>query len=281
MTNINLIQVTLDNDSDKEVAMVRIDKKLDELMDESPSSRWDPDYWHSKYDLIDSALVNSGYRVIGCSEIIKLMTNGNRDREWASPNEEKIRFIQVINVLNTGIDFTKGDKSKLYAKKNGIGDPGRSRLKLKDIVLLSGATGSLGRCTVVNYLPEESNVSQDVNIIRLKDDSEIMPEYLVLFMLSKFGQSQLEKFSKGVSGQIKVTFDHIKSIKIPVLPAEIQENLAKSYDKILNLHNEATKKCYDSDFYKQKLKTASKLLDDLVKRVETTIIEHAEETNDN
>ena len=86
MTNNNLIQITLDHDSDKEVAMVRVDKKLDELMNENPSSRWDPDYWHSKYDSLDSDLTNSGWKVISCAEIIQLMTNGNRDREWASPN---------------------------------------------------------------------------------------------------------------------------------------------------------------------------------------------------
>lgn len=272
MTDKNLVQVTLDSNTNREAVMARVDKKMLDLVGEKPSSRWDSDYWHKKYDFLFSCLLSLKYPTILCDEIINVMTNGNRDREWASAGDEKVRFIQVVNVLNTGIDFTRGDTSKIYAKKNGVGDPQRSRLLLKDIVLLSGATGSLGRCAVVNYLPEISNVSQDVNIIRLKENSEIIPEYFVLFMLSKFGQSQLERYSKGVSGQIKVTFDHIKSVIIPVLPRPLQDQLSKSYLGVSDLHKQALiKKQTSEGEYKSLLAKAAGLLREVIAQTENLL----------
>ena len=53
MSKKNLVQTTTD-EKGREIVMVRVDKTLKELMDEKPESRWDPKYWHPRYEkLID------------------------------------------------------------------------------------------------------------------------------------------------------------------------------------------------------------------------------------
>lgn len=256
-----------------ELVMLRVDKTLKEMMREEPSSRWDPDYWHVKYDLIMQKLHSLNLELMGFKGVIKIMTNGNRDREWAKNRREGIRFIQVINVLNTGVDFSAGDPRKHYALKGGLGDPGRSRLKNGDILLLSGATGSLGRVTIIWKVLEPTNVSQDVNIIRLKEKIPILKTYFVVYLLTDFGRDQIERHSKGVSGQIKVTFDQIKSVLIPVLSEKIQEEIDIEYRNMSRLHSKAmeSREKGDGKAYQENLATAEKALKDLVARTEAVV----------
>lgn len=280
MDKSNLVQITKDQKG-REVVMVRVDKTLKELMTEKPSSRWDVNYWHPKYEKLLQKLNSIGLKIVTGDDVMLSMTNGNRDREWANPGDEKIRFIQVVNVLNTGVDYDAGDSRKHYARKNGLGDPSRSRLKGEDILLISGATGSIGRACILYELKEPTNVSQDINIIRLKQNSEINKEYLVVYLLSVFGGGQLERYSKGVSGQIKVTFDHIKSIKIPVLKEKVQKSLKEEYRKLGQVHINAmnAKKKGDQKEYKENLETAEKILKDLIRRTEEVIEGKREDVN--
>lgn len=264
---------TTKDDSGRDSIMVRTDLTLRDLMEEKPSSRWDPGYWNPKYEKIIKALSLSGLELTDGDEIISAMTNGNRDREWAKNSDNKIRFIQVVNVLNTGVNFEAGDSSKHYAKKNGFADPERSRLKDGDVLLISGATGSIGRACVLSNLPESTNISQDINLIRLNPGSRVIKYYFTIFLLSLFGKSQLEKFSKGVSGQIKVGFDHIKAIKIPILPGSVQKNIESEYKKMSVYHDKAmdAKKKDDESGFKKNIEVAEKMLKDLIAKTEAVI----------
>jgi len=280
MNDSDSVQITKDQ-TGREVVMLRTDKTLKQLMEEKPSSRWDANYWQPKYEKLMQKLGLSGFKSVTGKQVMESMTNGNRDREWAGKEDEKVRFIQVVNVLNTGVDFEAGAINKHYARKNGLGDPDRSRLKGGDILLISGATGSIGRICIIEEVFEPTNVSQDINVIRLYKNSEINKYFFTIFLLSSFGNGQLERFSKGVSGQVKVTFDHIQSIKIPVLPNSIQTNIKNNYEEITKLHNQAmvAKKSKNETEYKNNLATAEKMLKDLTAKTEEVIRGERDDVN--
>lgn len=253
--------------------MIRADKTLREMMDEKPLSRWDPKYWHPEFEKTESFLRKLKFPIHNLGSVIEFITKGNGSREWAKKGEDKVRFVQVVNVLNTGIDFGVGDPDKHFAKKEGLGDPSRSRLKDGDILLLSGATGSIGRITMIPEVKTPTNISQDITLIRLKEDSPILPAYFVVFLLSAFGQKQIERYSKGVSGQIKITFDHIKSILIPNPSKHIQDNIKEKYENVLICHDNAMKAKEKGDEvgYKKNIETAKRILKDLIVRTEAVI----------
>src|SRR3989344_81964 len=65
MSNKNLVQTTTD-EKGKEIVMVRVDKTLKEIMEEKPSSRWDPEYWHPDFqNLMEKISDNYELKKIG------------------------------------------------------------------------------------------------------------------------------------------------------------------------------------------------------------------------
>jgi hypothetical protein len=245
--------------------------------------RMDPGFWAPQWEKTYQVIRrHEGWVTFGT--LIQEMTNGNREREYARGRDPKVRFVQVANVRRTGIDVFASAPGKEFVKLGGTSDPERSRLQSGDVLLLSGAVGSLGRCVVVREVTEPTNVSQDVNIIRVQG---INPYYFAIYTLSKYGQAQLERHSKGVSGMIKVGFEAIESIEIPLMAESLQSSVAEEYllvshyhdqameakDKMLKAHehgNKTAEQRYRTE-YERNIAIAEAMLSDLIHQVEEII----------
>lgn len=250
---------------------------------EELSERMDPGFWAPQWEEIYQ-VIRRHKRWSTFGTLIREMTNGNREREYAKEGDPKIRFIQVANVKRTGIDIFASAPGKEFVKLGGKSDPERSRLQPGDVLLLSGAVGSLGRCVVVRELTEPANVSQDVNIIRVQG---VNPYYFAAFILSKYGQAQLERHSKGVSGMIKVGFEAIESIEIPLVDESLQSAVAEEYLSMSRYHDQAIeakgkmlaayrhKNKTDEEHYRAEYEhnvaIAEAMLNDLIRQVEEII----------
>ncbi|WP_369427257.1 restriction endonuclease subunit S [Providencia sp. PROV236] len=100
----------------------------------------------------------------------------------------------------------------------------------KNDVLLNITGASIGR-SAVSHL-NEANVNQHVCIIR---SDALEPEYLKNFLLSFYGQKQIEQFQAGGNRQ-GLNFEQIKSFKLPVPPLPEQRKIAKilcTWDKAI------------------------------------------------
>lgn len=131
--------------------------------------RWDSDFYDPKYkplfrDLKRRKAVPLGTFIPEEGGI----TYGQVGKRHLSPNGT-VRYLQVINLQETGIDFSiKPDK----VKEGSRNDPERSRLQVGDVLLTNNAFGGtetlMGRCAAVLTDYGKVNVSQHIDVIRLR-----------------------------------------------------------------------------------------------------------------
>ena len=97
-----------------------------------------------------------------------------------------------------------------------------TELQLDDVLLnITGA--SIGRSALVNQQIVGGNVNQHVCIIRA--NKKLIPSFLCNFLLSQYGQKQIESFQAGGNRQ-GLNFEQIKSIKIGLPSVEEQKKIA-------------------------------------------------------
>lgn len=278
MDKSNLIQITNDQNK-REAVMVRADRALKDLMDEKPTSRWDPEYWHPKYDKLFEKLNSSGYELRTLKELmlpgIEGITYGQVGQRIYD-EKGKIQYLQVSNIQITGVDTVS--KFALI-KENSHNDPARSRLKELDLLLINGGVGSIGRSCVFVTKVGEFNISQDVDRIRFKNPH--LSFYITVYLNSVYGKSQIERYTKGVSGQTKFGFDQVRSVIIPLIKDDVLKNIEKEYRTIAQYHDSAmkSKKKGDEKGYRENLETAEKMLKDLIKKTEEVIEGKREDVN--
>jgi type I restriction enzyme S subunit len=102
-----------------------------------------------------------------------------------------------------------------------------SRVK-KDDVLYNITGGSIGRCCLIDS-DVPMNVNQHVCIVRPSD--KIVPEYLLAFLSSHTGQTQLEMNLTG-SGREGLNFENLGNFQIPRADWEEQKAIGSKISKI-------------------------------------------------
>lgn len=124
-------------------------------------------------------------------------------------------------------------------------------LELNDVLLnITGA--SIGRCAVVNEMIVNGNVNQHVCIIR--SNGAVDSEFLCNYLLSNYGQKQIESFQVGGNRQ-GLNFEQIKSIRISIPTLDEQKHIAKLLCAI-----------------NQRIETQNKIIEDL-KKLKSAIAE--------
>jgi hypothetical protein len=147
-----------------------------------------------------------------------------------------VRYLQVINIRDTGIDFSiKPDR----IAEGSHNDPERSRVAQNDILITNtafrGTETLIGRCVVVSRNHGKINISQDIDRVRVQN---INPYYVGTLLKTKVGQLQVQRLVHGVDSQ-KINFGQIRSLLIPVLPDAIQKEVQKQYLEMSKCHDRA------------------------------------------
>jgi len=260
-------KVLVVKDSDgNEAVTIRVDKTARDMMEAKPSGRWGGEYWEPKYDFIYETFRKGNYETIELGNDISHITDGNRGERLFSREKKNVIYIQATNMVETGLDFTH---SIAYIDKKSWLDPARSRVKINDILLGERGVASTGRVVVIHKDYGLMNISQIIALIRLKS---LNPYYVGIFLKSKFGKGQIKRLQSGI-GPAKLVFDEIRSIKIPILPEEVQRNIESEYKKMSAYHDKAmdAKSKGDEVNYKKNIATAEKMLRDLIARTESII----------
>jgi hypothetical protein len=145
-----------------------------------------------------------------------------------------VRYLQVINIRDTGIDFAvKPDR----VAEGSHNDPERSRVEKGDILITNtafrGTETLIGRCVVVSRNYGKINISQDIDRVRVQD---INPYYVGTLLKTKFGQLQIQRLVHGVDSQ-KINFGQVRSLLIPALPANEQKEVEKQFLAMSKCHD--------------------------------------------
>lgn len=249
--------------------MARVDKSVGDLFAEKPSSRWDAGYWEPKWDSLNKEI---SLPLVDFSQLIeeKGITYGQVGQRIFSKTGS-VRYLQVINLRPTGIDFyVKDDK----VEEDTHSDPKRSRLKPGQVLLsrtsFPGMDTLIGRCIVVPKSVGKANVSEDIDVITLKKG--VSPEAVCVFLKTKYGQDQIHRKKKGVKS-IKINFNDIYTFKIPTFPDPVQSHIEAEYKKMAAFHDKAmeAKAKGDDAACKKNIETADAMLKDLIARTEAVI----------
>ncbi|MFH1230698.1 MAG: hypothetical protein V1709_04290 [Planctomycetota bacterium] len=265
MTNSTRVKIIKCPDGE-EWAMIRSDKTMQDLTDEKPFSRWDPHYWHPKYENALKEMFSTYYPVESLGRYITLITYGStKPRDYSSKDGVGVKYIRSVNVLFTGLN----ESDIHWIKEDGRLDGEQYRVYYKDIVMNKCGTGTSGR-TFCYFKRDKVVVSQHTMLIRVEN---IEPSYIVVFMGTNYGVLQFEKYDKGTSGQTHIDFDDVKSIKMPILPEKVQSHIEAEYKKMSAYHDKAmdAKTKGDEANYKTNIQKAEVMLKDLITRTEAVI----------
>ena len=184
------------------------------------------------------------YKVVplrDCCETIFSGITPKSGGEAYTQDEDGVYFIKSGSLSNDGslsIDITSKIKSEIH---NGLMKS--SKLKKNDVLIaIVGAT--IGKVALFD-LECDANINQAIAAVRLKHDI-IMPEFLIAYLISPFGQAYLEYLKRPVA-RANINLQEIGEIGIPLLPIETQ-------NKFISLYSLAKKQRND------KLQQANKLL---------------------
>ncbi len=147
-----------------------------------------------------------------------------------------VRYLQVINIRDTGIDFAvKPDR----IAEGSHNDPERSRAGAEDILFTNnafrGTDTLIGRCIVLPRDYGKLNISQHIDRIRVIG---INPFYVCCFLKSRFGSLQVQRVMHGVDA-MTISFIRIRAIEIPPLAATLQSEIERQYRDMSKFHDRA------------------------------------------
>jgi hypothetical protein len=204
-------------------------------------NRWNPSYFYD-YFIENSARLNElGGQPLGqfipdeLPDGSKGITYGQVGARELSPRGT-VRYLQVINIRDTGIDFAiKPDR----VAEGTHNDPPRSRVQKGDILFTNtafrGTETLIGRCVVIPQDPGKLNISQDIDRIRVIG---VNPYYVGAYLKTPLAQLQMQRHLHGVDSQ-KINFGQIRSLLIPALDQKHQREVERQYLDMSACHDRA------------------------------------------
>jgi DNA-directed RNA polymerase subunit K/omega len=194
--------------------------------------RWDPDYWDPRHEALLRELREGPFPLVPLGEAEPFVTYGAIVVGRKRPElDEGIRYVDTPHMRPTGLEFPERGGHIPFGSP---WDLPRARLRRGDVLLARSGVGSVGRAEVWDS-DEPATVGCYVDIIR---QDRFNPFYLTVFLKSRFGQGQIERYKCGV-GTVNLNFGEIRSILVPEPPEEIQRRVETAYRFVMLAHRRA------------------------------------------
>lgn len=210
-------------------------------MTDNPLARWNPGYFEQRFIEVERHLRGQSATPLGkfipetLPDGSKGITYGQVGARLHSPRGA-VRYLQVINIRDTGIDFAiKPDR----VAQGAHNDPQRSRVRARDVLFTNNAFRDtntlLGRCVVVPREYGKVNISQHIDRIRVQG---INPFYVGAFLKTKYGRMQIQRMTHGVDST-GISFGRIRDLLIPELSDDRQRAIEGQYMQMAGYHDRA------------------------------------------
>jgi type I restriction enzyme M protein len=213
----------------------------------SDSLRLDTGYYINQYE-------NSGLRKIGkpLGEIaiinpgVRISTGLRSDNDNSSEKVEKPIYIRAQNVKDFEVYTDSADRVHYPASRNES-----VFLNEKDILITR--TGTVGNVGMVKHDVASRPVIYSDNVIRIRiKDKNIDPHYLLAFLASDLGQTQIRQYTTGAAIK-SISVAGIEKVLVPLLPMNIQNEISLELFKIVNLKRMISKQEGQYQSAKEKL----------------------------
>ncbi len=176
-------------------------------------------------------LIKKGFSKLG--KFAKYIKSGHQP---LYNSDGEIPVIRPVNVRDDGINNTRQEfvtEEFMFNNLQGV-------VGYNDVLLNCSGVGTLGRCAIYKK-DEKSFLAIDTLII--KNLIDINPDFLYVYLNTKFAQAQINSLYKGTSGIIHLYPDSVKQILIK--PLKIQNTIATLVNKSHQLKEQA------KDLYQQ------------------------------
>lgn len=176
-------------------------------------------------------LRSNGYKPL--AEFAKYIKRGSQP-EYST--DGTIKALRSVNIRENGFS---NDRQEFVTEDFYNKNP-RMHIFKGDVLLNSTGVGTLGRCCFV-FNNEKFVI--DGHITRISKLEELSPEFLYVYLNSKYGQLQINKLYKGSSGQIEIYPEQIQLIYIKPL------KMQKLISNLVQLSYQYREKCIQ--YYKE------------------------------
>lgn len=185
--------------------------------------RLDCEYYHPKYDKFYRTLAESRHAVKNLGdEDVAYITDGDHGNPIYVDNG--ILFLRAVNVTVNGIDLENDTRYIPEIENKRIL---KSELKPNDVLLVVvGAT--IGKTALVPENFGKANISRDIAKIEVSKD--INPRYILFYLESAFGQSQIKRYITG-SAQGGLYLKNIKELKVLLPDRAFQNKIVEEVQK--------------------------------------------------
>ncbi len=200
--------------------------KLSEVKKDNEVFRLDSDYWASAYAEYKEYISNKFEISFLNKSDIKFGTTPS----GAEFETQGILFVRSSDFMSGFIDTEKS----VYISQQNHEKQISSKIINNDI-LIAAVGATIGQVAIFKS-NKEANTNQNIARVRIKD-KKIIPEFVMIFMLTKYGQTQLGSFSTG-NAQPYLNTSNIANIFCPILDNNFQSLVEKLVVKAHGLREE-------------------------------------------
>ena len=202
---MNLNQILQEKFPHLEVSVL----KFSEAQKDNETKRIDSEFFRK----VDLAVKNK-LAAIQSKYLFSLVSSNSR---YSQPNYDKQSSLKIINSQYIRNEFIDYENAKC----------GYGAIVPKEAILInSTGVGTLGRVNI-NLLDRKFSIDSHINVLIVKDKNELNPCYLMIFLQTKYGQSQINRYYSGTSGQIEIYPRDFNNFLIPLLPISFQLEIEK------------------------------------------------------
>lgn len=219
--------------------------------------RFDAEFYRPEYLFLDEEL-----QQFNCKKINHFANVTDGEHGSVVIRDRGIKYLTAENVKNGYVDITKVryvDEEVDYRNR-------RASVRVGDVLI--SIKGTLGEVAIAEEWLLPANMNRDVAIIKPYDNTSILPEYLTIFLMTKFGIFQGQREGSGGVQQM-ITLGRLREFLIPELSAEKQIKVKELYSLSLTKKREA-EQLYQSAFQLLENHLQLKLFDNLNQKYYTS-----------
>jgi len=221
---------------------------MDSFIVKVVEERLDVEYNHPRHRQLEeklNKLKSHGFEVVDLATVVREKIKRGKSPKIYSI--EGLPVLKVRNLLNERIDWSCDYTISSFVRKFS-----ECKLQRQDVLLASTGVGSLGKADIFN---ESFDCIADGHISIIRTNDKIEPEYLLYFLRSLLGQTQIERLTTGSTGQIELSPENLNHAKI-LLPLDksIQRKIIFSVKEFESLAEKYRKE------YEQTLSELTKII---------------------
>lgn len=170
------------------------------------------------------------YQLVELQDIANLTTGTRLERVGKKEASGSHYYVKAGDVRDLVLEL---DSSEKASPKENIH---HWTVEAGDILMTRA--GTVGRVALVQQGSPPIVTGSNVVKISLRDRTRVLPEYLVSYLRSSFGQEQI-RMNTGGSAIKSINISGMRRIKIPVPPIERQRKVASKVGEIIKAKHEA------------------------------------------